>query len=251
MAEHKAPVIAPIKHKEYECRQSKYDHVPKLAMRSMILSPSGGGKTVLLQNMILDIYRGCFNRIYVFSPSVDIDHTWQPVKDYIAKEIKPNEHEQIYFDTYDPVELEAIIDKQHKVVNYLESQGHTKMFQILILIDDFADDPRFTRNSKLLHQLYIRGRHQCISTITSTQVYKVISPIVRKHLTHLFVFRLRNYADLEGWIEELSAVYDKKTLHQLYRIATDEKHSFLCINLMEKDKTKMFTMNFTKRLVPR
>ena len=94
MAEHKAPVIAPIKHKEYECRQSKYDHVPKLPMRSMILSPSGGGKTVLLQNMILDIYRGCFNRIYIFSPSVDIDHTWQPVKDYIAKEIQPNEHEK-------------------------------------------------------------------------------------------------------------------------------------------------------------
>ena len=251
MAENKSPVIAPIKHKEYECRQSKYDHVPKLAMRSMILSPSGGGKTVLLQNMILDIYRGCFNRIYIFSPSIDIDHTWQPVKDYIAKEIKPNEKEKLYFDSYDPVELEAIIDKQHKVINYLKSQGHIKMFQILIVIDDFADDPSFTRNSKLLHQLYIRGRHQCISTITSTQVYKVISPIVRKNLTHLFVFRLRNYADLEGWIEEFSAVYDKKTLHQLYRIATDAPHSFLYINLMEKDKTKMFTMNFTKRLVPK
>ena len=95
------------------------------------------------------------------------------------------------------------------------------MFQILVVIDDFADSPEFTRQSKLLHQLYIRGRHQCISTITSTQVYKVISPIVRKNLTHLFVFRLRNAADLEAWIEELSAVYDKKTLHQLDRLATD------------------------------
>ena len=69
------------------------------------------------------------------------------------------------------------MDKQHKII---DSQGSTKMFQILICIDDFADDPSFTRNSKLLHQLYIRGRHQDISTITSTQVYKVISPIVRK-----------------------------------------------------------------------
>ena len=125
------------------------------------------------------------------------------------------------------------------------------MFQILIVIDDFADDPSFTRNSKLLHQLYIRGRHQCISTITSTQVYKVISPIVRKNLTHLFVFRLRNYADLEGFVEELSAVYDKKTLHQLYRIATDAQHGFLYIILMQKDETNMCTMNFTKHLIPR
>ena len=175
------PEIKPIKLKEFEVKQSKYgDVVPKLPMRSMILAPSGSGKTVLLQNMILDIYRGCFNRIYIFSPSIDIDHTWHPVKEYIAKELQPNEHEKIYFDTYNPSELEGIMETQHKVINYLKSQGHTKLFQILICIDDWADDPSFTRNSKLLHQLYIRGRHQCISTVTSTQVYKAISPIVRK-----------------------------------------------------------------------
>ena len=116
-----------------------------------------------------------------------------------------------YFDSYDPVEVEAIIDKQHKVTSYLKSQRRTKLFQILVVIDDFADNPEVTRQNKLLHQLYIRGRHQCISTTTSTQVYTAISPHVRKRLTHLFVFRLRNAADLEAWIEELSAVYDKKT----------------------------------------
>ena len=75
--------------------------------------------------------------------------------------------------------------------------------------------------------MHIRGRHQCISTITSTQVYKVIRPVVRKNLTHLFVFRLRNANDLEAWIEELSAVYDKKTLHQLYSIATEAAQFFV------------------------
>ena len=180
MTENKAPIIVPIKLRQYECNRSNYEMAPQLPMRSLILSPSGGGKTVLLVNVIMDIYAGCFNIIYMFSPSVDIDHTWQPVKDYIAKEIKPNEKEKVYFDSYEPAELEEIMDKQHKVIDYLKSQGSTNMFQILICIDDFADDPSFTRNSKLLHQLYIRGRHQYISTITSTQVYKVISPNVRK-----------------------------------------------------------------------
>ena len=102
------------------------------------------------------------------------------------------------------------------------------MFHILIVIDDFADSPEFTRQSKLLHQLCTRGRHQCISKITSTQVYTVVSPIVRKNLTHLFVFRLRTAADLEAFCDELSAVYDKRTLHHLYKLATDAPHSF-CI----------------------
>ena len=48
-----------------------------------------------------------------------------------------------YFDSYDPVELAAIIDKQHKVTTYLNSQGHANMFQILIILDDFSDSPAF------------------------------------------------------------------------------------------------------------
>ena len=57
--------------------------------------------------------------------------------------------------------------------------------------------------------------------------------------------------DLEAWAEELSGVYDKKTLHQLYSIATDKPHSFLYINMMARDKTKMFYANFSQRLIPR
>ena len=92
-----------------------------------------------------------FNIIYIFSPSIDIDHTRRPVKDYIAKEIKPHEREQLYFDSYNPVEVEAVVDKEHEVTSYLKSQGHTNMLQILIILDDFVDSPEFTRQSKLLH----------------------------------------------------------------------------------------------------
>ena len=74
-AEHK-----PIKVREFEVKQPKYAHVGHLPMRAMICGPSGSGKTILLQNMVLDIYKGCFSRIYIFSPSVDIDHTWEPVE---------------------------------------------------------------------------------------------------------------------------------------------------------------------------
>ena len=73
-----APDIKPIKVKEFETKQSKYQHWGKLPIRSVILGPSGSGKTVPLQSMILNIYRECFSRIYIFSPSIDVDHTWNP-----------------------------------------------------------------------------------------------------------------------------------------------------------------------------
>ena len=60
--------------------------------------------------MILDIYKGCFSRIYIWSPSIQVDSTWEPVKDYIRDHIKPSDREKCYFDPYDPVELEQVIN---------------------------------------------------------------------------------------------------------------------------------------------
>jgi GTPase SAR1 family protein len=245
------PIVKPIQLKEYNCKQSKYnDVVPKLPMRSMLVGPSSSGKTVLLSNMILDIYRDCFSRIYIWSPSINVDSTWLPVKDYIRDHIKPNEREKIYFDSYEPSELEAVIKTQQKVIDYQKEQKHKDLYQILILVDDFIDDPSFTRKSQLLHQLYIRGRHYMISTITATQVYKAVSPVIRKNMTHLFIYRLRNYADLEAIIEEMSAVYDKKTLLEMYHEAISEPYSFLYINLMQKQRERMFMQKFDKYLIP-
>ena len=74
------PKIEPINIKDYTVKQSKYETVGTLPIRSIILGPSGSGKTVLLQNMILDIYKDCFSRIYIFSPSIEVDSSWIPVK---------------------------------------------------------------------------------------------------------------------------------------------------------------------------
>ena len=75
-----------------------------------------------------------------------------------------------------------------------------------------------------------------ISTITSTQVYKQISPIVGKSMTHLFIYRLGNYGDLEAIVEELSAIYDKKALLHIYHEAVSEDYSFLYVNLMQNER---------------
>ena len=88
------PKIEPISLKEYDVKQSRYSMVPQIPFRSIVLGPSGSGKTILLQNMILDIYRNCFSRIYIFSPSIEVDSTWLPVKAYIEKEMNVQKHER-------------------------------------------------------------------------------------------------------------------------------------------------------------
>jgi hypothetical protein len=245
------PKVQPILTKEFEVKQSKYDVAGKLPIRSVILGPSGSGKTVLLQSMILDIYKNCFSRIYIFSPSIEVDHTWVAVKKYISEEMKVvhSDEEPIYFDHYDPEALSNIIDVQHKITNYMKKQNKTKLFSILIIIDDFADSPEFSRQSKLLHSLYTRGRHSMISTITATQKFSSLHPLIRVNATELYIYRLRNYKDLETFIDEVSAVADKKTLMELYNLATSEPYSFLYVKLTAKTKNDMFFIRFDKKLI--
>ena len=243
------PTIKPIDVKEFTSKQSKYDVVGRLPIRDILLAPSGGGKGVLMSNMILDIYRGCFDRIFIFSPSIDVDKTWGPVKEYIEKSQKVDtKKEKLFYDHYDAEALETIVSNQHKLAEHMKTKGYTKIFQILIIVDDFADDPAFSRHSKLLHALFTRGRHSMISTIVSTQKYRAISNIIRVNATNLYVFRLRNGGDLEALIDELNALTDKKTLLQLYNMATAEPYSFLFIKMNAKKLNDMFYIRYEKKL---
>ena len=243
------PTIKPIKLKEYEVKQSKYNVVSKLPQRAILLGPSGSGKSVPLQNFILDIYHKCFSRIYIFSPSINVDYqTWQPVKDMITKEITNNDDEQFYFDHYDEEALLNIINTQRKIIEYQKKHNHNKLFSILIVVDDFADDVKFSRNSKLLHSLFTRGRHSQISTIVATQKFNALSPIIRVNASDLYVFRLRNYGDLQAFLDEVSAIAPKDVILEMYRIATDEPFSFLTVKLTSKDKNKIFMVRFDKQL---
>ena len=88
-----------------------------------------------------------------------------------------------------------------------------------------------------------------ISTITATQKFSAIHPIIRVNATELYIYRLRNYRDLETFIEEVSAVADKKTLLELYHMATNEPYSFLYVKLTAKTKDDMFYIRFDKKLI--
>lgn len=66
------PIIEPINVRQYEFKQSKYPMADKLSCRSIVVSASQGGKGILIENLILNIYRGCFEIIYLISSTAYI-----------------------------------------------------------------------------------------------------------------------------------------------------------------------------------
>jgi GTPase SAR1 family protein len=249
-----ATVVPPRGIPEYTSDQSKHGHLPTVPLRCVVCGPSGSGKTMLIVSMITDLYTrasgdSVFKRIFVFSPSVHADPVWQPVKKFVEEKLKVTD-EQWAWDHYDPAAMLHVIEEQRKVIAVAKERGLKKLFNILIVVDDFADDPRMSRQDRLLHSLYTRGRHAFCSTIVATQKYRALSPVIRVNATALIVFRLRSEAELMAIVEETSAAYDRSTVIALVRHATEEPYSFLYLDLAAKRPDQMFWLRFEKRLVP-
>ena len=242
------PIITPLKTKQYEVKQTKYEHVSKLPTRSIINAASGSGKTVLIQSLILDIYRGCFSRIYIFSPSIDIDDTWLSVKKYIDDNLTKTDDEQIFFTDFDGEAVEKILKTQKQIIDHQKKDKNTKkLFSILLIFDDVADN-KAIHNNPALNSVFVRGRHSQIICLLSTQKYNAVSTIIRTNMDSMYLFRLRNSNDLQAVIDELSALLNKKTLYEVYMKATEEKYSFLFIKLTAHDLNSMFMVNLDKHI---
>ncbi len=85
-----------------------------------------------------------------------------------------------------------------------------------------------------------------ISMNTATQKFNAIHPVIRANSTELYVHKLRNYKDLDTFIEQVSAVYDEKTLLELYNAAAEEPFSFVYVT---KTKDEMICKRFDHKLV--
>ena len=256
------PIIKPHKSVEYQFKQSKYDVAPRIPFSQVIVGKSGSGKTILLQNMILDIYAGCFERIYIFSASINVDSVWHPVKKYIKDVLKvDDEKEKIYYDDFHKEDLENILNLQYKISKFQKDNNYKTLYSTLIVIDDFVDQVSFSKHNSMLNALYIRGRHFGVNVISSSQKFNGISTIIRINSRQLFFFKITNYREIMSLVEELSALLikkkimnnnindAKKTLLEIYEKATEEKYSFLFVNLLENNINDVFKIRFQKRLI--
>jgi len=219
-----------------------------------ITGPSGSGKGALVSDLLIRMYRGCFQRIYVASPSVHLDSAWQPVKDYVRTVMGVPEEEECFFDHWDEAKISEILETQRRVVEFQKREKTSnKLFGICIVVDDFASEPCVMSSragGSSLNHLLVRGRHLAVSTVILTQKLRACGNLLRINLQALAVFRLRNRLELDAIIEELSAVYDKKTLMEMYKMATADRYSFMYVNLAASNVEDMFWLRFEQRMVP-
>lgn len=244
--------VKPINVIDYKTKQSPISNVvARLPTNQILIAPSNSGKTVLLANYILKFYRGCFEKVFIFSPSIHLDYTWKPVLEYCREKLDQynTEEDPSFFEEFDEEALKKIITTQRKLIELMKEKGNKKLYQIAILIDDFADDHKAMKYNKSLTSLFVKGRHSKISVFLSSQQYHLLSKTIRVNASSVVCFKLRNVMDLEDFLNEISATVDKKTMLKIYTQCTKEPYSFLFCDLTAKDVNDMFYCNFEKKVL--
>ena len=162
--------------------ESPHIALPKHEFTWGFIAPPGSGKTTLMINL-LDMYRGYFHRIKVFSPTVLSDDKWDwlkeqkllaentPLKDWIKKKLEEERKEQIasdhplsqevlelddeefspflseedFYDDYDDDSFRKLMESQKAIITLLKKLGQPKYLadRCLIIFDDLVGSPLF------------------------------------------------------------------------------------------------------------
>ena len=149
--------------------------------------------------------------------------------------------------------LGKILDEQRSITEACRKLKK-KPPQVCVVLDDLADRGDILTKRQGGNQgswmvsLATRGRHFGVTWIISSQVLNLVGTVIRKNVRCMCVWRLRNHKEVETLCEELSGIYDKQTVMDLYNHATAEPFSFLFVRLDAKTRRDMFWLRFESRL---
>ena len=164
--------------------------------------------------------------------------------------------EPLIFEDLDQQALGRILTDQRLIVEECRKRKQPSP-NVCLILDDLADRGDILQKRQgaasggsWLVALATRGRHFGVTWIGSSQVLNLVGAVIRINCSCVCIWRLRNRKEVETLCDELSGVYDKNTLMDLYREATAEPFSFMFVRLDAKTRETMFYLRFESRLVP-
>jgi hypothetical protein len=212
--------------------------LPQFPFRLLLLGSSAGGKTTLLLNILTNenFYKGVFDKIYIISPTISVDSTWQALDKLPEKE----KEKYRFFEQCNVEDIQAILDEQDKAIK--ASADKSKPLALLVF-DDCIGSKFLT--SKTFGELFYKGRHYNCNTILSFQSYKNVQRSIRLNFSHTIVTSITENELVMISPDLANPVFSKKMVQDLYHSCKSKnKYNFLYKDGTE-DYADQFMMNFT------
>ena len=204
-------------------------YIPPLGSSVIISGKSGSGKSTLLANLIKDgrFYgpserkpKGWFDKIFLFSPTANGDDVQKSLgipKKYVFTDLDEA-----------PELLDIILNTQQEKID--GAKGADKVAQYCIIFDDIIGDTQFM-NEKAFTRCFYQVRHVNCTTLICTQHFKKVPKICRLQANFVFFFQ-GSAAEVDIVADEYAPpMYSRNEFRRLVNEATNEKFSFLTINM--------------------
>ena len=211
------------------------------ALHMLIVSPTGGGKSNLLVNMLYhkrDVfpYYKYFRRIHIFSPTAaELDPTWDIVK-------KDRRGKFLFHDDLDPEVVLSVLEQQDESIAI---KGKKKTKHVLFVLDDLAYHMK-SRNNDYMTGLVMKLRHSNVLCWITAQSYRSIPRQMRQQLLYTLLFRV-SAEEMLTIRSELNGSFDERLFETMYNIATAEPYGFLYVD----NRKQKFYASFSRELIPK
>ena len=195
-------------------------------------------------------YGRVWTDLLICSPSLGLDKVWEPLKREVRR--RGLDEEDVFHSNWDPEKIGARCAEHGRKVAALKDKSPTaKIGLLLLVIDDFADQPQVmkARGQNLLDTICLKGRHSGIGCILSVQTVTSLSTVARKNARAWLVGRFNSAKEADTFSTEISAILPKKLLLEVLRAATSERYSFLYVNMTSHSLNETFWMRLEKPFI--
>jgi hypothetical protein len=200
--------------------------------RVLVIGPSGSSKTNMLCNF-LENSPGSFHKAIFLVKMKE-----EPLYAMLQKKFKnqnvifTNKISDISLDDKSPMFIRKDLDKNE---------------QLLLVIDDFMQTAKNDKStSKLVEELFLRGRKMSCTLFMIQQSYISTSLDCRRNASHLIILKIPQNRDKNYILKEaLPMVSDAKNFSKLFDFITQKQLDFMKIHMLSRDKNKTVSRNFT------
>ena len=175
---------------------------------------------MIILHLLLRYYKNMFARLWIFSPSIKLDPQYAPLRKYLEA-MSNQDKEPLMFEDLEQTVLGKLLDEQRTITEECRKRK-IKPPQVCVVLDDLAErGDILTKRSggnkgSWLISLATRGRHFGVTWIISSQVLNLVGTVIRKNCRCMAVWRLRNHKEVETLCEELSGIYEAKTIMAMF-----------------------------------
>jgi len=219
-------IVKPIQVEKFEM-ENVNENFPQHPTLLYTCSPTGSGKSTLVQYLLASPYNQYFNKIFYFCPTMH-QASWKKFK--------------IDYDRVYPHYSDADFEKVLEEIKQDEDE------KCLIVIDDCTATNLFRRENAISRFVFNHRHFPSSKTGTSIWIishqYKAIPKNVRSVIKDLLIFQIHSGEEIKEIAEDVRGLMSMKDFLKLYHLCTDEKYNFMYVKKEVKDQSERIRRNF-------